>query len=581
MSLSANIKVSEIFKRMAYLLELEGENQFKIRAYQHASHLIAGLEKDISELSDDEILSLKGIGKGMLAHIRDIIKKGSFDEYDMLLKKYPQTIFELFDIPGLGGKRIKILYSKLAIDTKDKLYKAAKNGEISKLEGFGEKIEQSIIEAIEKGFTQQKRFLISEATNAAKDIVRYIKGFGYEKVEYAGSLRRGKETIGDVDIVVVGGEELVEKIVKYPGIDKVIAKGPTKVSFILKNMLECDVRIVADESFGSALCYFTGSKEHNIALREIALKKGLILNEYGLFKKGSKKPIAGKTENEIYKALGMQYIPPELRENQGEIELALKGTLPRLVEEADIKGDIHCHSDMTDGALSIDEIVEYLSQRYSWFFIADHSSPLNFVKGLDYQRYAKSREYLLSLRRKYPNTSFDRSIELEILKDGSLAFTEDELRGVALVIASVHTSTRMKRDEMTKRMIKAMTSPWCDVVAHLSGRLIFQRDEIDMDYDAIFESAVKFNTVFEINGQPDRLDLNEVRAKKVRSLGLKVVLTSDAHTPEQFSYINYALKIARRAGLTKSDVLNTYSFKELVEYFAENRKRRGYEDTSG
>lgn len=581
MYFSSNHKISEIFKKMGFLLELEGENQFKIRAYQNASQLIKSLESDISELSDDEILSLKGIGKSMLEHIKDILKKGSFDEYDNLSKKYPKSIFELFDIPGLGAKRIKILYTKLSIDTKDKLYKAAKNGEISKLEGLGPKIEHTIIESIEKGITTQKRFLISDAMRSANDILSYIKNLGYKKVEYAGSLRRGKETIGDIDIVVVAGEEIVEKISKYTFIDKIIAKGPTKISFILKNSIQCDIRIVPQKSFGAALCYFTGSKEHNIVLREIAAKRGLILNEYGLFRKdNNENPISGKTEEEIYKALGMQYIPPELRENQGEIDLALKNQIPKLVELSDINGDIHCHTDMSDGVMSIDEIIEYLSKRYRWFFIGDHSIPLNFVHGLDYKKYSDSRNYLLSLRKRYPQIFFDRSIELEILKDGSLAFNDNELENVALVIAAAHTSTRMKKDEMTKRMIKAISNPYCDVVAHLSQRLLFQREEIEMDYDAIFENAVKFNSVFEVNGQPDRLDLKDINIKKVKSLGLKVILSSDAHSHEHFSYIEYALKTARRAWLTKDDVLNTYSFKELVNFFKENRKRRRDENTT-
>lgn len=571
---SNNLIILEIFKKMSFLLELEGANPFKIRAYQNAVRIISSLDKDITEFSDEELLSMKGIGKGILQHIKDILRKGSFDEYDELLKKYPKYIFELFEIPGLGGKRIKILYDKLSIDSKEKLYKAAKNGEISTLDGFGPKIEQNIIDAIEKGLTQEKRFLINEGLETANDIVRYIKSLGYKKVEIAGSLRRGKETIGDIDILVVGGDSLSEKIVKYPYIERVIAKGQTKVSVLLKNSIQCDIRNVDEESFGAALCYFTGSKEHNIVLREIAIRRGYILNEYGLFKKDGNKKIAGKTEEEIYEKLGLQYIPPELRENQGEIELAINGKIPKLVELDDIRGDIHCHTNMTDGNSSFYEIVEFLANRYDWFFVGDHSIPLNFVHGLDYDTYKKSREELLSLKNRFPNKNFDRSIELEILKDGNLAFSNYNLEDVALVIAAAHTSTRMKRDEMTKRMIKALSSPYCDVVAHLTQRLIFQREELDMDYDLIFEESKKYNSVFEINGQPDRLDLKDIYAKKVKSLGLKVILTSDAHSLDQFKYIEYALKNARRAALTKDDVLNTYSYKDLLNFFKENRKRR-------
>lgn len=572
--LQSNSKVADIFKKMAFLCELEGENPFKVRAYQRASEMISSLERDIAEISDEELLKFKGIGKSLVQHIRDIIKKGSFDEFDELSKKYPKSIFELTDIQGLGAKRIKILYTKLGIDTKDKLYKAAKNGDIAKLEGFGPKIEQNILESIEKGLTLPKRFLYSVAKKTAVDVIDYIKSLGYKKVEYAGSLRRGKETVGDIDILVVADEDLALKIVKYPFIEKVLAQGPTKVSLLLKNSIQCDVRIISETSFGSALCYFTGSKDHNIALREYALKKGFTLNEYGLFKKDTNQKVAGKTEEEIYRVLGLQYIPPELRENQGEIELAQRNKIPKLVELSDIKGDIHCHTSMSDGANSIDDIVDFLSKRYDWFFIADHSTPLNFVNGLDFEKYYKSKEYLASLGKKYPNVSFDRSIELEILKDGNLAWSGEELEKVSLVIAAAHTSTKMNRDEMTKRMIKAISSPYCDVVAHLTQRLLFQRDEIDMDYDLIFEKAKDFNTVFEVNGQPDRLDLNDTNIKRVKYLGLKVVLSSDAHSLDQFSYIEYALMTARRAGLSKEDVLNSYSFKEFVEFLKENRRYR-------
>ncbi len=362
MSFYNNSKISDILRKMAFLCELEEDNPFKIRAYYRAADAIDMLGRDVSEMSEEELLNINGIGQRMAVHIKDIIKKGSFSEYDELLKKYPNTIFELSQVPGLGAKRIKILYEKLAVDNKDKLYKAAKNGDVAKLDGFGEKIEKKIIEALEKNETTPKRFLISKALFNATMIVDFIKKLGYKKVEYAGSLRRGKETVGDIDIVVAAGSDAVSKIAKYPYASKILAQGPTKISFVLSDSMQCDVRIVNEESFGAALCYFTGSKEHNIALREIAAKKGYVLNEYGVFKKESKKVVASKTEDDIYKALGLSYIPPELRENQGEIELARNNMIPKLVELSDIKGDIHSHTDMTDGSMSIEEMVAYLSR---------------------------------------------------------------------------------------------------------------------------------------------------------------------------------------------------------------------------
>jgi DNA polymerase (family 10) len=578
-----NKEVSKIFKEMAFFSELDGANVFRVRAYQRASEIIRELEKNVFEMDDDELLKINGIGKGILSHIKEIKERGSFDEFDKLKEKYPCSLFELSQIRGLGVKRIKVLYEKLNIRSKDDLIKSVKNGRLREIDGFGEKIEKTILESVEKEEDLPKRFLYHIAKNTALSILDYLKKNGYKRIEFAGSLRRGKETIGDIDILAIGSIQAIDIFVRNPLVEKVLAKGSLKASVLLKNGIQCDFRVFDEKSFGAALCYFTGSKAHNIRMRELALKKGYILNEYGLFKNNkSKDYVCGKTEEEIYSKLGLQYIPPELREDSGEIELAANNRIPKLVELKDIRADIHCHTSYTDGINSIEDIVDYLSKKYDWFFIGDHSSPLNFVKGLDFKKYNQTRNELLRLKEKYRNIFFDRSLEVEILKDGNLSFKEDELRKISLVISALHTSLKLDRNTQTQRFLKAIRNPYTDVVAHLTQRLFFERDEIDMDYDIIFEEAEKLSIVFEVNGQPERLDLSDVNLKRIKSLGLKVVLTSDAHSIEQFSFIEYSLNNARRAGLTRDDVLNCLSFKEFVEYIKENRIKKGgfYENTT-
>jgi DNA polymerase (family 10) len=571
----SNKRISQMFEQMAFLCELDNQNPFKVRAYKKAASVISMLSEDVLDISEDKLCEIRGIGRGILKHINEIKHTQTFSEFEELKSKYPLSLYELLNIEGLGSKRAKILYEKLGIDSIDSLVKAAKKGMIRNIDGFGEKLEKMIIESVEKGISTKNRFLYSFAKKTANDIIKYLNSCGHKKVGYAGSLRRCAETVGDIDIIAIGGGKVIDDFLKFSGIERVLSAGELKSSVILKNQMQCDLRVFEESSYGAALCYFTGSKQHNIRLRELANKAGYLLNEYGLFKKSvSKEMVAGKTEEEIYKKLGMQYIPPELREDNGEIELALKNAIPELVSYSDINGDAHSHTFFTDGANSIEEIVDHLSKRYKWFFIGDHSIPLNFVNGLDFKRYTETRKELLNLSERYSGVNFDRSLETEILKDGSLPFKPEELDKISMVISAVHSNNRMKRDDMTARILKAISNPYSDIIAHLTGRLIFERDEMDADYDLIFETASKNNTVFEINGQPDRLDLKDINVRKVKSLGLKVILSSDAHSIEQFDNIEYALNNARRAGLTKNDIINSLGWKELNEFIKENRTRK-------
>lgn len=571
-----NREISSIFEQMSVLCELNGDNIFKIRAYQKAANVISNLEKNVIEMKEDELLSIRGIGKGIASHIKEIKSRGTFEEFEELKSKYPPGILEIVNLRGLGAKRVKVLYEKFHIDSVNKLLEFAKKGKVKEIDGFGEKIEKSIIESIEKKIDMPKRFLFHIAKRMALEIIDYMKNLGYKNIEYAGSLRRCKETVGDIDILCVGNQKAIKDFIKSPFVKMVLSEGELKASVILNGEIQCDFRVFKKDEYGAALCYFTGSKQHNIRLREIANKNNFVLNEYGLFKNyGSKEKIAGWDEKEIYQKLGLQYIPPELREDSGEIELALSNRIPKLVDISDIKGDIHCHTSYTDGANSVEEVIDFLAKRYEWSFIGDHSVPLSFVKGLDFKNYISSRNEVFDVAQKYSNKQFDRSIETEILKDGSLAFKEEELKEISLVIGAVHTSLRLNKDEQTRRVIKALTNPYCDVAAHLTQRIIMEREEMDMDYEAVFEAAYKSNAVFEINGQPDRLDLKDINVKKAKSLGLKLVLSSDAHSLEQFDYISYALNNARRAGLCKDDLLNCLSYKDFKNFIKENRKKRG------
>lgn len=570
-----NQEISSIFEKMAVLCELNGENIFKVRAYQKAAFIISNLEKNLNDMNYNEILSIQGIGKNIASHIIEILEKGSFKEFDDLSSKYPGGLLEILNIRGLGAKRVKILYEKFGVDSVEKLLKLAKESKIREIDGFGEKLEKAIIDAIEKGVHLPQRFLYHIAKKTAIEIIDFIKKSGYKKIEYAGSIRRCCETVGDIDILCVGDNRVIDLFVKSPFVKEVLSQGEKKASVILNNGIQCDFRVFNDDEFGSALCYFTGSKQHNIKLREIALKSNLLLNEYGVFKNyGKGEKIAGRSEEDVYKKLGLSYIPPELREDRGEIEFALKGGRFDLVELKDIKGDVHCHTTYTDGYNEISEIMDYLSRKYNWSFIGDHSVPLSFVKGLDFKKYIETRSELLKLSKNYKKTYFDRSLEVEVLKDGNLSFKEEELEEISLVISAIHTHLKLNSNEQTNRVIKMITNPYSDVIAHLSGRIIFEREELDIDYDRIFEIASKNNVVFEVNGQPDRLDLKDINLRKVKSLGLKVILTSDAHSIEQFKFIEYALNNARRAWLCKEDVLNTLEFSEFKEFISENRRMK-------
>jgi len=575
----SNARIAELLGEMAELLELAGENYFHFRAYQKAAQIVAGLTASAAAMTDEELTEVRGIGKSLAAHVAAIAATGAFPELEALRKKLPPGLPELLKVQGIGAKRAKLLYEKSGVDSVAKLKELSEKGELEKLDGFGKKSEENILSAVK--FREQagdKRMLHWEARVIAEELLKLAASLGLEKAAYAGSLRRGRETVGDIDILAVGRPDgtATEKFSKLDRVEKVLSVGPTKCSVILKDGIQCDLRVVPANLYGSAMNYFTGSKEHNVALRGLALKMGLTLSEYGLCKladKEHKKPVASRTEEEIYKALGLAYIPPELRENRGEIELARKRALPELIELSDVKGDIHNHTAHSDGAATMEEMLARAAALgFKWYFCGDHSKPLAIANGMDYKKYEETRAELAALSKKFPKLKTGRSIEMEIMKDGSLGFSAKEAAKVDFVVGSVHSAFKMPEAEMTDRIIKAL--PAVDAIAHPSGRLLGKREGFTFDYGKVFEAAARAGTAFEINGQPDRQDLTDVTARKAKEAGVKILLSTDAHAAAQLDYMSMAVTVARRAGLTKSDVLNTFSYEELLTWIKRRRAKR-------
>lgn len=576
----SNSSIAALFYEAAELLELAGENFFRVRSYQKAAQIVEGLTSEAAEMREDELLSVRGIGKGIASHIAAIKISGTFPELETMRKKTPPGLPGLLKVHGIGAKRARLLYEKLGVDSLEKLKAAALEGKIERVAGLGVKLQSNILAGVERRAGAPERMLYWEALALAGNLVRELTGLGLERVAYAGSLRRGKETVGDIDLLAAGRPDgsATDKFIRLSQADKTLAAGPAKASVLLKSGIQCDLRIVPPEIYGAALNYFTGSREHNILLRELALKKGMSLSEYGLCRLSDtehRRPVASGTEEEIYAALGLQYVPPELREGRDELSLAAQYRLPELVTFSDIKGDAHNHTNISDGTASMEEMLEAARGiGFEWYFAGDHSKPLAIVHGMDLEEYRETRKALFALSKRFPGLKLGRSLEMEILKDGSAGFTVEEAKEVDFIAASVHSSMRLGREEMTARVMKAMSHPCVDAVAHPSCRLIGRREPIELDYSRLFEAAAEYGTAFEINGQPERQDLTDVTARMAREAGVKLLLSTDAHAAPQLAYIRNAVVVARRAGLTKNDVLNTLSYEDFREWTASRRARR-------
>ncbi|MGW8169604.1 MAG: DNA polymerase/3'-5' exonuclease PolX [Sulfurovaceae bacterium] len=563
----SNIEIAAIFDQLADLLEIKGENHFKVIAYRNAVRTIENMGTDLSKMVKDnvDLSELPVIGESIAKKIQEIVNTGKLSKLEDLKRSFPPHLLDLLNIKGIGPKRAKILYENLQINSLEELKKAALAHKIRGLEGFDEKLEQMILEGTMLVKKEGKRFLYSVVEPYANDIVTYMKNSKEVlKVIMAGSFRRKKETIGDLDLLVTSKDPtlVINHFMQYPDIKEVISQGITKSTVILNNDLQVDLRCVSDESYGATLHYFTGSKSHNVTIRTMAIEMGLKVNEYGIFK-GEEK-IAGATEEEMYKTVGLSYIEPELRENMGELEAAADGKLPDLVDLEDIKGDLHIHTIYSDGQNSILEIARAAKKLgYEYIAISDHSKHLTIYNGMDEKRLRQQLEEIDKINEKLDNITLLKSIEVDILEDGTLALSNDILKELDLVVGGMHDKLALSKDKQTKRILKAMDNPYFNILAHPTGRLLGERKACDIDMELLFKEVKARGCFLEINAQPKRLDLNDIHAKYAKEAGVKFAISTDAHNIATLEYMRYGVFQARRGWIEKKDVMNTLSLDKL------------------
>ncbi|MGB8064022.1 MAG: DNA polymerase/3'-5' exonuclease PolX [Candidatus Sulfotelmatobacter sp.] len=564
-----NKAIANILYETADLLEIDGQDSFRIRSYRNAAQAIENHAHQIKDIIADpkQVLAIAGIGKGMLANLQELFNSGRLTVQAELLEKYHPSMLQLLKIQGLGPKTIALIWSAYKVSDVDGVEKLAREGKIRELPRMGEKHEAKLIKAIEDFRRIGGRYLIDAAEIECEKLTAYIEKFpGIDKITPAGSLRRGRETVGDLDILVTGKactteagrQKAIAYAAQYPPLMDIIASGDNKISFHLRSGLQVDVRLLPPESFGAAMQYFTGSKAHNVALRQRALKMGYTLNEYSLSFLDTQKPAAGKTEEEIYAKLKLDYIPPEMRENLGEIDLAQSHSLPRLITQKDLQGDVHMHTVETDGKNTIAEMAEAAKDRgYKYMAITDHSKNLAFANGLDDKRAVEHIKRIHDVGKQIEGITIFAGIEVDILADGDLDLSDDVLAQMDLVIASVHSVFNQESAKMTERLLKAISNPNTSIIGHPTGRIQLRRDSYAFDMHAVLTAAAQRKVAMELNAYPDRLDLNDANLRQAKQHGVKIVINTDSHHISHMEKIRYGILQARRAWLTKDDVLNT------------------------
>lgn len=560
------------------MLEIDGAMIGRFRSYERAAQLLDSLPESIEELSADreKLLALPGIGEGIADHIQEILKTGDYSLRKKLLKKYPETILNLLELQSLGPKKVAHLWKTFKAGTVEQVEHLAREGKLRDLPGFGEKSEENILKAVEVFKKSAGRFHIDVAEEEAERLVSHISGFGepIAAVTPAGSLRRGKETVGDLDLLVTLApgkhapriiESISAHILKYPEIEQTLAHGENKVSFILKNGLQVDVRILEKESFGAALLYFTGSKDHNVALRGRANKMGYTLNEYALATLKGERPVARETEEDIYSKLELDFIPPELRENTGEIEAAAEHRLPSLIELKDIRGDLQMHSTASDGKNSIEEMAlaaKHLG--YQYIALTDHSKAVTVANGLDEKRTLEQIKKIHAANKKDLGIRILASSEVDVLKNGKLDLADDVLAQLDIVLVSIHSYMNLDRAEMTERILAAIENPRTQIIGHPTGRLLLHRDAYACDMEMILDAAHKHGVIMECNASPERLDLKDTHLRMAKERGVKIVISTDAHSTRGLSLMRYGVRMARRGWLERTDVINTLACDKLL-----------------
>lgn len=563
-----NAEVAAMLEETADLMEIAGENPFKGRAYRKAAEAVLALKEPIEDLAKARRLNtVEGVGESIARDITEFLQKGTTNRLEQLRQKYPSKLRALLEIQGVGPRTIATLYDYLKITTVDELEQAAKAGKLTGLSGMGEQKVRNILEGIQLWRQHQGRLPLHIALEIAERIVNALKELPQvERILPAGSLRRWKETIGDLDILVATrkSEPVMKRFVELPEVQKVLAHGATKSSVLMANNFQVDLRAVDPESFGAAAQYFTGSKAHNIAFRNRALKLGLTVNEYGVFKEATEEKVAGEIEEGVYEAVGLVWIPPELREDKGELEAAENGMLPKLVTMDDIKGDLHCHSKWSDGVRTVEEMAKAAMELgYKYLAITDHSPPMGWgVKPEKYRRLIREiRE--VSERLGFPILA---GIEVDIAPNGSLHMDEAILRQLDIVFAAVHSALKMSQYEMTRRFLKAMENPLVDVIGHPTGRLVNQRPPYEVDIEALVEKAKEVGCAIEINASPDRLDLNDENSRYAKEMGVMLVIGTDAHNDEHLEFMRFGVAVARRAWCEPKDILNTHDYPALMDW---------------
>ena len=564
-----NREIAAILYEMAELLELHAENRFKIIAYSKAARAIESLKEDIVQVCREKRLqSIPGVGKAIAQKIEEYLRTGRIQSHQELLAQTPSGQAELLKISGLGPKTIFMLHEKLNISNLDELEKAAREHRIRRLPRMGETREKNIQRSIERYKKRSQRILYSTAEPIVNEILAYLRGIaGLEHITAAGSFRRGRETVGDIDILATATspEEVVASFVRMPMVEEVLAKGPTKASVIVQETIQVDLRIVEHRSYGTVLQYFTGSKDHNVRMRQLALGRGYSLNEYSLTRLADSQDLFYETEEEVYAALGLQYIPPEMREDNGEIEAALQGRLPSIVELKDLRGDLHVHSSWSDGRASIQEMAEASrALGYEYIAICDHSPSIGIAGGLVPEKLEQKIEAVAAANEALEGITVLMGTEVDIKADGGLDYPDELLARCDVVVASVHMGQQQAERAITGRLISAIENRNVDIIGHPTGRIINQREPYGLDLQAVLEAAARTGTALEINAYPGRLDLNDINARTAKDMGVRMSINTDAHDPTMLLNMKYGVNVARRAWLEKKDLLNAMSLQELM-----------------
>ena len=571
-----NFEIAKLFYEMANLLEIKGENVFRVRAYHRAGENLESLTEEIEAVAQrGELQKIPGIGKDLAARIGEYLAGGKIADLEAMRKEIPRGLLSIMEVQGLGPKTAKLLYDRLGVDSVEKLEALARSGDILKVPGIREKTRDNILKGIATWKAGQSRMTVGKALGIAGALVEVLKArVGVRRIELAGSIRRRKETVGDIDILVTSDHpaRVIETFVSLPSTLDVLAHGETKASIRHQDGIQVDLRVVEPDAFGAALLYFTGSKEHNVRVREIASKKGLKVSEYGVFNERGGKRIAGATEEEVYEAVGLPWIPPELRENAGEVEAALKGNLPDLVEQAAIRGDLHAHTDWSDGHHPLEKLIEAAEARgYDYIIVSDHSKSSTVAGGLTPDELREQIRKIRELQKKHKIRILAGS-ECDILADGRMDFPDDLLKELDIVLAAVHSRFKQVRAEMTGRIVKALENPYVNILVHPTGRLIGERDLYDVDLEQVCAAAKKHGKAIEINASPQRLDLKDVHARRAAELGIPIAISTDTHYLENLDNMSLGIATARRAWITKAQVLNTLPLKKLLAWAEKSRR---------